>query len=135
MDRNEWLEAEAVLTRLLDKIDGVLIELDKAKSWGIWDIFGGGGISGIIKREKIKNANQKLEQLRFDIMDVEKELADVNFSLANVPDTPTDFMLDVVFDNIFTDLRVQDEVKATYNEVARLKEEVVTVLSKVRTNL
>lgn len=135
MDRNEWLEAEAVLTRLLDKIDGVLNELDKAKSWGIWDIFGGGGIYGIIKREKIKNANQKLEQLRFDIMDVEKELADVNFSLANVPDTPTDFMLDVVFDNIFTDLRVQDEVKATYNEVARLKEEVVTVLSKVRTNL
>ena len=135
MDRNEWLEAEAVLTRLLDKIDGVLIELDKAKSWGIWDIFGGGDISGIIKRERIKNANQKLEQLRFDIMDVEKELADVNFSLANVPDTPTDFMVDVVFDNIFTDLRVRDEVKATYNEVARLKEEVVTVLSKVRTNL
>ena len=134
MDQKEWVEAENALEQLLPKIDAILVELDKAKNWGFWDLLGGGGLSGLIKRDKIYKANQKLDQLRLYLMDVQKELGDVNLTLTNIPDSNSDFMLDIVFDNIFTDLRVQDEVKTTYQEVTRLKAEVLTVLHKVQAN-
>ena len=87
MDKKEWVEAEKALEQLLPKIDVILVELDKAKNWGFWDLLGGGGLSGLIKRDKIYKANQKLDQLRLYLMDVQKELGDVNLTLTNIPDS------------------------------------------------
>lgn len=40
------------------KLDSANVKLETAQSWGKWDIFAGGTIISMMKRNKIKSANQ-----------------------------------------------------------------------------
>ena len=48
-----------------------------------------------------------------------------------ISDTLTDDMLDVWFDNIFTDLRVQGEIKESLRKLRALRASIIGIINKL----
>lgn len=62
-----------------------------------------------------------------------KELSDVKINLRDeeISDTSYDFFVDIIFDNIFTDMRVNREIKEIRENLFDLKERVEEILKKL----
>lgn len=133
MDRlKELKEAKEAADQVIIRIDAGLNQLKSASSWGILDIFGGGLISSLVKRNKIGEANRSLEELSISLKSLNKELSDVDISLPDaIPDSLSDELFDLVFDNIFTDIRVQGEIKENLIALKELRHAVVEIRDKV----
>ena len=64
MDRlKELYEAKRAAEEVIARIDNAISSLDSASSWGVFDIFGGGMISSFIKRGKIQDENDDIEEI------------------------------------------------------------------------
>lgn len=133
MDRlKELKEAKEAANQVIIRIDAGLNQLKSASSWGILDIFGGGLISSLVKRNKIGEANRSLEELSVSLKSLNKELSDVDISLPDaIPDRLSDELFDLVFDNIFTDIRVQGEIKENLVALKELRYAIVEIRDKV----
>ena len=133
MDRlKELKEAKEAANQVIIRIDAGLNQLKSASSWGILDIFGGGLISSLVKRNKIGEANHSLEELSISLKSLNKELSDVDISLPDaIPDMLSDELFDIVFDNIFTDIRVQGEIKENLIALKELRHAIVEIRDKV----
>lgn len=133
MDRlKELKEAKEAANQVIIRIDAGLNQLKSASSWGILDIFGGGLISSLVKRNKIGEANRSLEELSLSLKSLNKELSDVDISLPDaIPDSLSDELFDLVFDNIFTDIRVQGEIKENLIALKELRHAIVEIRDKV----
>ena len=133
MDRlKELKEAKEAANQVIIRIDAGLNQLKSASSWGILDIFGGGLISSLVKRNKIGEANRNLEELSISLKSLNKELSDVDICLPDaIPDMLSDELFDIVFDNIFTDIRVQGEIKENLIALKELRHAIVEIRDKV----
>lgn len=133
MDRlKELKEAKEAANQVIIRIDAGLNQLKSASSWGILDIFGGGLLSSLVKRNKIGEANRSLEELSISLKSLNKELSDVDISLPDaIPDMLSDELFDIVFDNIFTDIRVQGEIKENLIALKELRHAIVEIRDKV----
>lgn len=123
MDRlKELQEVRDRAVIVIEKIDRALDTLDNAKFWGMWDMFGGEFFSSWKKRNKIKEANRYIEGITDSVKDLEKELKDVDMVLPEeISNTMGDRAFDIWFDNIFTDLRVQGEIKSAIRELREFR--------------
>lgn len=122
----EFLEARDALLAVINQIDNVEESLSKARSWGVWDMIGGGLFSSLLKRSHIREANDKLDDLEDLLVTAQKELLNINLGM--VSNSNYDFCVDIVFDNIFTDLRVQSEIKAIQAQLVELRKQVADIL-------
>ncbi len=114
----ELLEAKLASKNVLESIDLALEKLNSAKGWGIFDIFGGGFLTSIIKRDKLKEVNSILYKIDGDLDILSKELRDINYEMPfGFSDSFLDDAFDVFFDNIFTDIRVQTEISDTIKKL------------------
>lgn len=121
----ELQEARDQAVIVIEKIDRALDTLDSAKFWGMWDMFGGEFFSSWKKRNKIKEANQYIEGITDSVKDLEKELKDVNMVLPEeISNTMNDRVFDIWFDNIFTDMKVQREIKVSIRELRDFRDVV-----------
>lgn len=141
MDRlKELNEAKDVAREVVARIDNAVRSLGIASSWGVWDILGGGLFPNLIKRGKIKEANLDMQAISSSLNRLNKELEDVNMTLpAEVSAKVSDNVLDVWFDNIFTDIRVQREIKESLTglkefrlQTMRLIERIDSEIAKIR---
>lgn len=125
----EIIEAKAEADRCKNIISEAIDQLESAKSWGTYDMFGGGGLSSIIKHERIRDAKNKLQSLGYAVQKLNFELNDVNMSLANegLDSLSDDYLIDVFFDNIFTDWSVQDKIKDSLRKVNGLYKRVLKI--------
>lgn len=123
MDRlKELKEAKDQAVIVIEKIDRALDSLDSAEFWGMWDMFGGEFFSSWKKRNKIEEANRYIKDITDSVKDLERELKDVDMVLPEeISDTTGDRFFDIWFDNIFTDLRVQGEIKSTMRELRKFR--------------
>lgn len=137
MDRiKELKEVKQVAEKVLAKIDHGISSLNSASSWGIFDMIGGGLISSLMKRNKIQSANEDIREIVTSLMELNKELKDVDMYLpAEISDTITDNVLDVWFDNIFTDIRVQGEIKSMLQQLHEFRSGVVDLIHKVESEI
>ena len=119
---NEAMDAgDLVLSRLKDARE----KLSSAAGWGIYDMVGGGMIATAIKHERISEAQASLQSLESDIRHFNKELNDVK--LASASDLEMDSFSvigDYLFDNLFMDWHVQ-------NQVSRMQDVVDTSIDEV----
>lgn len=129
MDRlKELKEAKAACQDVLDKIQDARLKLEKAEGWGFWDMFGGGFISSMAKRSNITEAKKDLHALSLSLKALADELDDVNMEAPEGPsNTSYDEVVDIFFDNIFTDIRVQDEIKKTQGSLWDLEDQIVAI--------
>lgn len=131
-EEKELREAIEALRDLEEEIDKTIKITESASRWGIADIFADSGIIGLVKRGKIKDINRSLEIIREKLERAKKELYDIRINLdEEIPDSTYDFFVDIIFDNIFTDLRVNREIKEIRENLFDLRDRVHEILEKL----
>ena len=128
----ELKEARQALLDLKNEIDKTIKITESASRWGLFDLFADSGLVGLVKRGKIKDINSKLKIVRDKLEVAKRELNDIRIDLdEEIPDSTYDFFVDVIFDNIFTDLRVNGEIKEIREKLEDLGDRVDELLRKI----
>lgn len=128
----ELKEASQALLDLKNEIDKTIKITESASRWGLFDLFADSGLVGLVKRGKIKDINSNLKIVRDKLEVAKRELNDIRIDLdEEIPDSTYDFFVDVIFDNIFTDLRVNGEIKEIREKLEDLGDRVDELLIKI----
>lgn len=128
----ELKEARQALLDLKNEIDKTIKMTESASRWGLFDLFADSGLVGLVKRGKIKDINSNLKIVRDKLEVAKRELNDIRIDLdEEIPDSTYDFFVDVIFDNIFTDLRVNGEIKEIREKLEDLGDRVDELLIKI----
>lgn len=128
----ELKEASQALLDLKNEIDKTIKMTESASRWGLFDLFADSGLVGLVKRGKIKDINSNLKIVRDKLEVAKRELNDIRIDLdEEIPDSTYDFFVDVIFDNIFTDLRVNSEIKEIREKLEDLGDRVDELLRKI----
>ena len=128
----ELKEASQALLDLKNEIDKTIKMTESASRWGLFDLFADSGLVGLVKRGKIKDINSNLKIVRDKLEVAKRELNDIRIDLdEEIPDSTYDFFVDVIFDNIFTDLRVNGEIKEIREKLEDLGDRVDELLIKI----
>lgn len=128
----ELKEARQALLDLKNEIDKTIKITESASRWGLFDLFADSGLVGLVKRGKIKDINSNLKIVKDKLEVAKRELNDIRIDLdEEIPDSTYDFFVDVIFDNIFTDLRVNREIKEIREKLEDLGDRVNELLRKI----
>ena len=105
----EIKEAIAAADEALYHLKNAKNYLKSAGNWGIYDMIGGGIISGLIKHGKIESAEEEIQAAKEALETFAEELRDVNgYSSVHI-DSFLKFG-DLVFDGFLMDALVQREI-------------------------
>lgn len=128
----EMDEAIQAGIRAKEKAEDVVGELDSAKGWGVYDMLGGGMISGMIKHDHINHAQDQIEDVQLTIRAFNTELADVVDTKelkVNIGEMLR--FADFLFDGLFVDMMVQDEIEQALTNMQEVVERIVSVLEEL----
>ena len=130
--QKEKREAVDAGYRALRSLQAAQDNLDSAKNWGLWDMFGGGLIFTMLKQSKMDSAKQNMEQAKYDLREFSQELRDVSISYELDIETG-DFLsfADWFFDGFFVDWMVQDRINKAREQVSEAIRQVDDVLRKL----
>ncbi len=132
-DLEKKQEAIDAGNRALRSLKDAQNNLNSARNWGIWDMFGGGFISTMVKHSKMDRARQNMEQARYDLKNFSRELNDVNMTCH--PDIETgDFLsfADWFFDGFVVDWMVQERINQASGQVAEAIRRVEGILGQLQ---
>lgn len=114
----EIIEAVNTGNIVLDDLNQALSSLQSAESWGLFDIFAGGGIPTYIKHSHLDTAQDHLAKLKIHMDNFRKEVADVKDIVIGDVKLSTGLMVaDYVFDNMFMDLFIQSKITSSKDQV------------------
>ena len=129
--------------RALSSLERAIGNLESARSWGVWDIVGGGLLSTAVKHSKI-------DDMRQEIKGVEREIRAFNTTLSYV-NLPSNIDIEIgafatfadyFFDGLIADLVVQGKIKDslnklrdTYNRINKLRDLLQTKLGDLNREL
>lgn len=121
MDINQRKEVNEALQAINTTLGYLLAAkdyLNSARSWGIFDMVGGGFFSTLIKHNKMNDAKICLTKAKNSVLQLKKELSDVNEHL-NVDVKIGDFLsfADFFFDGVITDWLVQSRISDARKQV------------------
>ena len=106
--------------------------LRSAKGWGIYDLLGGGLISGMMKRIRMEKAQQQIEELRGSLERFNSELKDVQVQCSASAELSEWLNItDLVFDDPLSDWLSLSKIKDAKAEIDRTAEEVTALLAKL----
>ena len=127
---NEAIQAgERALTSLRKAEE----KLTSASNWGLWDIFGGGLISGIAKHSKMNEASSYLEEAKRNLTIFQKELRDVNGTYGLQLDIGGFLSFaDFFFDGLIADYLVQTKIQDAKVQVRDAIQSVSGVLAQLK---
>lgn len=137
MNESQRIEIEEAITaadEALYHLNAAKKNLKSAGNWGLYDMFGGGVISGLIKHGKMESAEEEIELARESLETFAEELRDVSgYSSVHI-DSFLKFG-DLFFDGVLMDALVQREIgkaKAQCDEaidrVSQIREELARSL-------
>ena len=106
--------------------------LESAKSWGIYDLVGGGLISSLIKHNRMDEAQEYIAEARRNLGRFEDELRDLN-NFRNINLDTRDFLgyADVIFDGLIADAIMQSRINDARAEISRAIQRVESILKKI----
>lgn len=126
---NEAIEAGQDAQMRLRRIQETL---RSAKGWGIYDLLGGGLISGMMKRIRMEKAQQQIEELRGSLERFNSELKDVQVQCSASAELSEWLNItDLVFDDPLSDWLSLSKIKDAKAEIDRTAEEVTALLAKL----
>lgn len=104
-------------------VNSALKYLNDASGLAIWDILGGGAVTSIMKHDAVNSAKKEIERLGYAITKLEKELSDINMIniSENFNNIESSYLVDVFFDNIFTDISVSNKIDSSLGSVRNVK--------------
>lgn len=129
----EKKEAYDAGNRALISLRRAKADLDSARTWGIFDIFGGGFLSTAIKHGKMSDAASEIEQAKWDLHNFSRELNDVT-DLTGIDFGVGDFasFADFFFDGVLADFYVQSKINEARHQVNEAIWRVEQVLDSLR---
>ena len=132
--KKECQEALDAGYRALDSLRNAKACLDSARNWGIFDMLGGGLISGLMKRSKVNDAQMLVNRAKQDLQRFTRELGDVQMS-GQMDVQINDFIgfADLLWDNFLVDWMMQDRInhaRAQVDEVIGRIDRIVRHLQK-----
>ena len=129
----EKKEAYDAGNRALISLRRAKADLDSARTWGIFDIFGGGFLSTAIKHGKMSDAASEIEQAKWDLHNFSRELNDVT-DLTGIDFGVGDFasFADFFFDGVLADFYVQSKINEARHQVNEAIWKVERVLDNLR---
>jgi len=107
-------------------------KLKSAGNWGLFDLFGGGFFSGLMKHDRLEEAGEYFERAREDLRIFERELRDVHLSDSlnvNVGDFLS--VADFIFDGAVADFLVQRRIARAKKDIAGAIEQVEELLEQL----
>lgn len=131
--RKEILEAIQAGEQALSSLQSAEEKLDSAKSWGIFDMLGGGLISGLVKHSKMNDASGYMEDAKRNLRIFQRELKDVQMH--------TDLKIDIgeflsfadfFFDGIVADVMVQSKISDAKDQVGVAITQVECLLRELK---
>lgn len=130
-------EAIRAANKVISTADSAMEHLDSAESWATFDVWTKGGIfSHIAKYGHIDDAQEASNRLSSQMKDLQKELADVNYSggtsFTGIDSTTR--AIDFWFDNIFTDLNVRDRIRDDSDRLRELRGKIQEIIRKLKSN-
>lgn len=110
----------------------ILSSLDSAEGWGTWDLFGGGIVADLAKHSHLDEAQEAVEYLQSQLRTFKTELADVTIC-AELQVSVDGFLrfADYMFDGIFTDWVVLDQIHHSQQQVEETRSQICNVLDYV----
>lgn len=126
---NEAIEAGRNAQMRLHRIQETL---RSAKGWGIYDLLGGGLISGMMKRIRMEKAQQQIEELRGSLERFNSELKDVQVQCSASAELSEWLNItDLVFDDPLSDWLSLSKIKDAKVEIDRTEKEVTALLARL----
>ncbi len=106
--------------------------LDKARTWGIFDIFGGNLISGLMKHSRLQEASRYMEEARRDLSYFQQELRDIQ--APGLSSVAGDFLTfaDFFFDGFIADILMQSKINEARNQCAEAIRRTQELLTRLR---
>ena len=116
--RREMKEALDAGERALSSLRNAQEKLNSAGNWGLFDMFGGGLFSTIMKRSKMDDAQQLMEAAKSDLKRFQKELRDVSIPLDLRMEVGSFLSFaDFFFDGFVADYLVQSKISEAKEQV------------------
>lgn len=132
MDENLKIESLEYTNKALEHLYNAKDDLNSAKSWGFFDILGGGFFSSLVKREKMSNTKSELEEANKYIDLLKKNLLSVEDDLGFDLEFDSYFKLtDIFLDNFFVDIAVQSKIGDVLIEI----NEIIDSLEAIKLKL
>lgn len=129
---NEAIEAGQDAQMRLRRIQETL---RSAKGWGIYDLLGGGLISGMMKRIRMEKAQQQIEELRGSLERFNSELKDVRVQCNTSAELSAWLSItDLVLDDPLSDWLSLSEIKDAKAEIDRTEKEVTALLAQLESS-
>ena len=131
--RREMKEALDAGERALSSLRNAQEKLNSAGNWGLFDMFGGGLFSTIMKRSKMDDAQQLMEAAKTDLKRFQRELKDFN--------SPLDLRMEVgsflsfadfFFDGFVADYLVQSKISEAKEQVSDAIIRVEQILNELK---
>ena len=128
--RLETEEAIMAADEALYHLNNAKKHLKSAGNWGIYDMIGGGFISGLIKHGKIESAEEEIQAAKEALQTFAEELKDVTGYSTIHMDSFLKFG-DLVFDGFLMDALVQHEIGKAKAQC----DEAVSYVERIRDEL
>lgn len=131
--QREVREAIAAGERALSSLYAAENKLDSARSWGLWDLLGGGMLSTFVKHSKMNEAAELMENAKRALKTFERELMDVQIPM-EFDMKISDFLTfaDFFFDGIVADYLVQSRINDTKRQVRNTINQVEKILTELK---
>ena len=111
-------------------------KLKSAGNWGLFDMFGGGVFSTMIKRSKMDEAQSLMENAKSDLKRFQKELKDVNIPLDMRMEVGSFLSFaDFFFDGFVADYLVQSKISDAKEQVSDAIYRVEQILNELKSKM
>ena len=131
--RREMQEAIIAGERALSILRSAHEKLNSAGNWGIFDMFGGGLFSTIMKRSKMSDAQNLMENAKSDLLRFQRELKDVNIPLDLRMEVGSFLSFaDFFFDGFVADYLVQTKISDAKTQVSDAIYKVERILNELK---
>jgi hypothetical protein len=116
----------------MQALDDAERNISSARSFGVWDLLGGGFISSMMKHSKMDEAQRCMERAQYALQNFRKELSDVQMQadLKINSDGLTKFF-DIWCDNFLVDLMVQSKIKEAQENIRQAKRNVQETINRL----
>ena len=133
MMRREMKEAMDAGERALSSLRNAQEKLNSAGNWGLFDMFGGGLFSTIMKRSKMDDAQQLMEVAKSDLKRFQRELKDVSIPLDLRMEVGSFLSFaDFFFDGFVADYLVQSKISEAKEQVSDAIIRVEQILNELK---
>ena len=128
----EISEAIHAGNNVLSSLEQVIESLESAKSWGTWDILGGGLISTAVKHDRIDDARHGINDVQTKMSQFNKELVDVRKHVdLKIDIGEFEHFADFFFDGLIIDWVVQSKVAETLERTKNAKNMITQVVKEL----